>query len=274
MRPARSGRPADLALTMLIALLVLAARAAAQDFSCASPPGPAGSAGAFIESGLPQLRTGPVLDASYTSWFGLPELETRALACGAGWRWVRVAAGCSQTGAPDLGWNAVGLACGVARPAGGAGLRVVARRDRAIEPGSAAAARLEARAGAEVGWGAWLEAAKGLRLWAAVPQSWSAGVAPPLDRPLEIGGEYECEGLTFWLTRSAPPGEAEAGHGAGVALRAGALAAWASVSDRPLRGGIGVAASTRRLFVAAAVESHPELGETVRLALGLAGVAR
>jgi hypothetical protein len=274
MRPVRTTRPAGLALVVLIALLALAARAASQDFTCAAPPGPAVAAGAFIESGLPQVRAGPALDASYTSWFGLPELETRSVACGAGWRQARVAVGLSQTGEPDLGWNAIGLAGGVARPAGGAGLRAVARRERAIEPGSAAAARLEARAGAEVGWGAWLAAARGLRLWAAVPQSWSVGVAPPLDRPLEIGGEYECDGLTFWLTRSAPSAGAEADHGAGVALRAGSLVAWGSVSDRPLRGGVGLVASARRLFVAAAVESHPELGETVRLALGLAGAAR
>jgi hypothetical protein len=268
---ARSARAALLALTMLLAP---AARIGAQDFADAAPPGPAASACAFIESGLPQAGAGPALDASYTSWFGLPGLETRAVACGGGWRLARVAAGFSQTGEPDLGWSAIGLACGVARPAGGAGLRAVARRERAIEPGSPAAARLEARAGAEVGWGAWLRAARGLRLWAAVPQSWSAGVAPPLDRPLEIGGEFECDGLTLWLTRVAPSGGPEADHGAGAALRSGPVVVWASVRDRPLRGGVGLVAWVRRLFVAAAVESHPELGETVRLALGLAGAAR
>ena len=257
-----------------LALLGLAARAAAQDFTGAALPGPATSAGGFIESGLPPVCAGSALDASCTRWFGLPELETRAVACAAGWRLARVAAGCSQTGEPDLGWSAVGLACGVAHPDGGAGLRAVARRDRSIDPGSAAAERLEARAGAEVGWGAWLEAARGLRLWAAVPQSWSVGVAPPLERPLEIGASFERDGLALWLTRAAPSGGAEADHGAGVALRSGALLAWASVRDRPLRGGVGLVASARRLYVAAVVESHPELGETVRLALGLAGTAR
>jgi hypothetical protein len=277
MRPARIVRRAivaPLAIIASIAIAALAAPAVAQDFTSAALPGPASSAGAFIESGLPQIGAGAVLDASYTSWFGLPELETRAVACGGGWRLARVAAGFSQTGEPELGWSAVGLACGVARPAGGAGLRAVARRDCAIEPGSAAAARLDARAGAEVGWGAWLEAARGLRLWAAVPQSWSTGVAPPLDRPLEIGGEFERDGLTLWLTRSAPSGGADADHGAGVALRSGPLVAWASARDRPLRGGVGLVASVRRLFVAAVVESHPELGETVRIALGLAGTRR
>jgi hypothetical protein len=271
MRAARITRLAALAL---LALMGSGARAASQDFSCATLPGPAASAGAFIEGGLPPPGAGPALDASYTRWFGLPELETRAVACGAGWRLARVAAGFSQTGEPDLGWSAVGFACGVARPDGGAGLRAVARRDRAVEPGSAAAARLEARAGAEVGWGAWLQAARGLRFWAAVPQSWSAGVAPPLDRPLECGGEFERDGLTLWLTRAAPSGGAEADHGAGAALRSGSLVAWVAVRDRPLRGGLGLVASARRLFVAAGVESHPELGETVRLSLGLAGAVR
>lgn len=283
MRPARTTRMAIVALLAAIApvaaiapiaCLALATRAIAQDFTGAMPPGPASSAGAFIESGLPQIGAGAALDASYTSWFGLPELETRAVACAGGWRLARVAAGFSQTGEPELGWSAVGFACGVARPGGGAGLRAVARRDVAVEPGSAAAARFDARAGAEVGWGAWLEAARGLRLWAAVPQSWSTGVAPPLDRPLELGGAFERDGLTLWLARSAPSGGAEADHGAGVALRSGPLVAWASARDRPLRGGVGLTASARRLFVAAAVESHPELGETVRLALGLAGAVR
>ena len=169
----RAARVTRLVALALLALMEPGTRAASQDFTCATLPGPATSAGAFIESGLPPVCAGSALDASYTRWFGLPELETRAVACGAGWRLARVAAGFSQTGEPDLGWSALGLACGVARPEGGAGLRAVARRDRAVEPGSAAAARLEARAGAEVGWGAWLQAARGLRLWAAVPQSWT-----------------------------------------------------------------------------------------------------
>lgn len=270
MSAARSASLAAGGLIALVGLMGLGARALAQDFAGAALPGPASWACGFLESGLPSPGAGPALDASYTRWFGLPELETRAVACGAGWRRVRVAAGFSQTGEPDLGWSALGLACGVARPEGGAGLRAVARRDRAVAPGSAAAARLEARAGAEVGWGAWLRAARGLRLWAAVPQSWTAGVTPPLDRPLEIGAAFERDGLALWLTRSAPSGGTEADHGAGAALRSGPLLAWGAVRDRPLRGGFGLVAAARRFFVAAAVESHPELGETVRLSFGLA----
>jgi len=273
---AAAGPPAvrRLAPATLLAWLAVAGPAIAQDFTSAQLAGPGASACALIERGLPGAAPGVSLEACFARWLALPDLETRAVACAAGWRLARVAAGVSQTGEPDLGWSAVGLACGVARPDGGAGLRAVARRDLAIEPGSAAAARLAARAGVEVGWGAWLEAARGLRLWAAVPQSWSTGVAPPLDRPLEIGVSFERDGLTLWLMRSAPSGGAEADHGAGVALGSGGLLAWASVRDRPLRGGVGLVASVRRLFVAAAVESHPELGETVQLAFGLAGAVR
>ena len=267
----RSGRIVPLLAGGLIALAGAGGRAGAQDFAGATLPGPAASASAFLESGLPPPGAGTALDASYTRWFGLPELETRAAACGAGWRPVRLAVGLSQTGEPEIGWSALGLACGVARPGGGGGLRGVARRDRAVAPGSAAAASLEGRAGVEVGWGAWLEAARGLRLWAAVPQSWTAGLAPPLDRPLEIGAVFERDGLALWLTRSAPSGATEADHGAGAALRSGPLLSWAAVRDRPLRGDLGIAVSARRLFVAAAVESHPDLGETVRLSLGLPG---
>jgi hypothetical protein len=266
-------RPACVTL-LALAVALLAAGAAAQDFAGAALPGPAASACAFLESGLPPARAAASLEGSLTRWFGLPELETRAVACAGGWRLVRLAAGCSQTGEPDVGWSAAGLACGVARPDGGASLRAVARRDRAVEPGSPAAVRLGERAGVELGWGAWLEAAPGLRLWAAVPQSWTAGVPPPLERPLEIGGEYECDGLTIWLVRAAPSAGAAGEHGAGAALRSGALLAWVSVRDRPVRGGFGLVASARRVLVAAAVESHPDLGETVRLSLGLRGARR
>jgi hypothetical protein len=185
---------------------------------------------------------------------------------------VRAAAGISQTGEPEIGWNAAGLAFGVSRPAGGAGLRCVGRRDRVIRAGSEAAARLEARAGLEVGGGAWLEITKGVRVWAAVPQMWARGTAPPLDRPLEIGAVYDAgerEGLTLWLTRGAPSGDLAADHGVGVALRAGTLVLWGAARDRPLRGSFGLAARASHLAVAAEVESHPDLGETVRLSVGL-----
>ena len=63
-------------------------------------------------------------------------------ACGAGWRLVRVAAGFSQTGEPDLGWSAAGLACGWRGPkaalACGRSRAATARSSRAARrpPGS------------------------------------------------------------------------------------------------------------------------------------------
>jgi len=112
-----------------------------------------------------------------------------------------------------------------------------------------------------------------------VPQAWAGGVAPPLDRPLELGARYELEipgdreGLAFWLTRGSPSRNSPADHGAGAALRSGPITAWGTVRDRPLRGGFGLAARTRWLSVVAEVESHPDLGETVRLSLGLIGAS-
>jgi hypothetical protein len=268
------------AVVAAVMVLLVPALGLAQDFSSASPPGPADSPCAMIERGLPPALAVAGTEASFTRWLGLPGLETRAVACAAGLGIVRVAAGFSQTGEADYGWNSAALAFGMARREGGAAFRVVARRDRTIESGSEAAARLEARAGLETGGGAWLEATEGLKLWASVPQAWAGGVAPPLDRPLELGARGELgipggrDGLAFWLTRGSPSRNLPADHGAGVALRSGPITAWGTVRDRPLRGGFGLAARARWLSVAAEVESHPDLGETVRLSLGLIGASR
>ena len=266
----RSARGGTLALTLCLASS-LAVRAAAQEFTPPGPGGPGPAPGGFLENALPPAGASPAFAAAFTSWFGLPELGTCALAAAAGIGTVRLAAGIAQTGERDIGWDAGAVAGGVALGAGGAGMRVVARRDRAVEPGSAGAASLEARAGLEAGWGAWLRAAPGLTLWAAVPQAWAAGTAPPLDRPLEIGARGDAGGLSFWLSRSAPPAGGAPGHAAAVSLASGPLQVWAAARDRPLRGGIGVAAAAGRLRAAAGIESHPDLGETVRLALGLGG---
>jgi hypothetical protein len=266
----------------LVAALALglgvAARAAAQEFAPPEPAGPGGSPGGFLEYGLPPAAPAAALEAAFTSWFGLPELETRALSAGTGYGALRAAAGVAQMGARDIGWDAAALAGGVVVAGGGAGLRAVARRDRAIPPGSAAAASLGARAGVEAGWGAWVAAGRGLTLWATVPQTWVSGTAPPLERPLEIGARYEpaggARGLALWLSRAAPSAGGAPDHGAGLSLAAGPLLAWAAARDRPLRAGVGLAAAGRLVRVAAVVESHPDLGETVRLSLGLGRSAR
>jgi hypothetical protein len=243
----------------------------AQDFASALLPGPGASACAFIERGLPAGEAGAALEASFTRWFGLAALETRAAACAVGWRALRLAGGVSQTGDPGIGWSACGLACGAASAEGAAGLRVVARRDRAPVAATASEAPLGPGLGLEVGGGAWLEAARGLRIWASVPQAWVRGVAPPLDRPLEIGARYERGDAAFWLARGAPSGESQADHVAGAVLRSGPLEVWGAVRDHPLRGGVGLSGQARGLSIAAEVEGHPELGQTVRLSVGLAG---
>ncbi|HVP14153.1 MAG TPA: hypothetical protein VMS88_01340 [Terriglobales bacterium] len=257
-------------------LLALASVARAQDFGSAAPPGPADAPCAFIESGLPPSSIAGA-EAAFTRWFALPDLETRAIAAAAGIGALRVAAGVSQTGEAGIGWNAAGAALGVVRERAGVALRAVARRDRTIAPGSEAALHLEDRAGLEAGGGAWLAPAENLIVWASVPQAWAGGTAPPLDRPMELGARYAIGdstgrgGLAFWVARGAPSGDAPADHAAGAMLRSGPLAAWATVRDRPLRGGFGLSARARWLVVSGEVESHPDLGETVRVGIALLG---
>lgn len=265
---------AALALACAVQAWGLVAPARAQDFTGPAPPGPAGAPDRFLEDALPPAGAAPALAASLTGRYGLPELASGSLAAGLGLGPLRLAAGVAQFGDHDVGWNAAALGLGVVREGGGAGLRAVARRDRGVAPGSAAALRLGARAGAEAGWGAWLRAARGLTLWATVPQAWATGTAPPLERPLEIGVRHEAAGgLAAWLVRAAPARGGAPDHGAGLSLAAGPLVAWGTARDRPLRGGAGLAAAAGRLRVAAEVESHPDLGETVRLSAGLGGRA-
>jgi hypothetical protein len=79
------------------------------------------------------------------------------------------------------------------------------------------------------------------------------------------------EGLSLRLTRvSARGGAGAAQHEGGLALTAGPLTVWLEARDQPTRGTLGLAARARFVTVAGAVESHPVLGETVRLSLVLA----
>jgi len=48
----------------------------------------------------------------------------------------------------------------------------------------------------------------------------------------------------------------------------GTVDVWLEARDHPARGGFGVAATKHALRLAASVESHPVLGETLRLSLG------
>jgi hypothetical protein len=275
-----TGRRA-LALGLLIALPALAGSGArAQDFAtpAALPWAGPTSSRAFpvspadmIERGLPPPVGAAAVELGAIRWQGLAELTTRSAAASAGWRSLRVAAGFSQTGEPDVGWSALGVAVGIAEASGGAALRGEVRRDRTTSFGFDAHG---AAVGAEVGGGAWVAAAPDLCVWASAPQLWTRGEAPPLERSLEIGAAARFGAIGAWLTRAAVPGSptgARGEHAAGFGTAGGALAMALTVRDQPLRGGLVVAATARGIRVAAAVEGHPVLGETVRLSLGLGG---
>jgi hypothetical protein len=255
----------------ITALATVAAPAAGQDFTAPAPAWPPGLPCALLETALPATAVAPEIEGAVTQWHGLAALTTRAAAAAFGWRELRAGLGLAQTGEPDIGWTALGLALGAARPDGGAALRAVARRDRTTRFGFDARG---AAVGVEIGGGAWIEAAAGLHVWASAPQLWTRGAAPPLARPLEIGGALDLGGVAAWLSLVAVAGHPRGGpgeHAAGLATDVGPLAVWLFARDQPLRGGLGVAGRARGLRAAAEVESHPVLGETARMSLGLGG---
>jgi hypothetical protein len=253
------------AIGAAIVLLAGAARLApAQDFASAAPAGPAGAL-AMLERGLPAPGRGVGIEAGITRWFALPAIETRAVAMRASVGNARAALGVAQTGDPELGWNALGLAFGGASAAGGAALRALLRRDRSpVSPGP-----LGSGVGVELGGGAWVRAARDVLLWAAAPQTYLRGEAPPLRRGLELGGRARVADAIVWLALRAPPrGDGDAPeHEAGLTLELEPWSVWAGVRDQPLRAGLGCGARARGVAVAALVESHPILGETTRLSL-------
>jgi hypothetical protein len=257
--------PARLAALPLWAVLSsgVAPPAVAQEFAAPAAAGPGGVA-TLLEWALPDTSEGASLAILSTRWFGLPEMVTNSVAAGGSWRSARFAIGLSHSGDSDLGWSAVGVAGGWAGPVAGAGLRVCARGYPAAS-GSATAP-----GGIECGAGAWALAAPHVGLWASAPQIWNAGEAPPLERWLELGASLSTPGIQCWLVRAAAPGAGggvRAEHAFGVSSRGGPVAAWAELRDRPPRGALGLGAWTRLAGVAARVESHPVLGETVRLGL-------
>jgi hypothetical protein len=253
------------------ALAVFATGARAQDFEAPAPAWPIGSACVLLERGLPASTPTPTLEGVVTRWHGLAALTTRAVSGALGWRSARLGVGLSQTGEPDVGWTALAMAVGAAGSNGGGALRAVARRDRTSP------FRFDARGadvGVEIGGGAWISAATALHVWASAPQLWTRGAAPPLARPLEVGGALDLGDVVVWLGRAAVAGYPRGGRGEhtlGLFTGAGPLGVWLVARDQPLRGGLGVAARARVLRVAAEVESHPVLGETARMSLGLGG---
>jgi len=257
-------------LGFVIVTLVCLSNARAQDFASAAPPWPRGAAGPLLEDGLAPANTRFALDATVTRWFGLTSFETRSLATMARFHTVVVAAGVAQTGGPEVGWTAAGLAIGAASARGGVAVRGVARRDRLT---SFALNGDPDTAGGELGVGAWAATGESVRLWASAPQLWREGAAPPLGRALALGVAWEGDGLSAWLGRRAVvgvSGERHGEHEAGVTLGGPALALWCAARDRPLRASLGVSAGLGGVRSAAAFDSHPVLAETSRLTLSLA----
>ena len=254
--------------SIVIVALIAVAPAHAQDFDLPAPAWPPSSVAAWLERSLPPAAATPVVEAGATRWHGLDGLVTRSIAAGAGRRAVRAGLGLSQTGEPDIGWTALAVVAGAAAGRGGASVRALSRRDRTSPFGFDARG---ADVGLEVGGGGWIEAVRGIHVWASAPQMWTRGTQPPLARPLEIGGAADLGGITVWLSRSGVPGGAAGGRAAGLGTTAGPLDVWLAVRDGPLRGGLGIAARARGLRVAVQIDSHPVLRETTRFSLGAGG---
>jgi len=254
-------------LGITLAIALLAARAVtAQDFAAPAPPGPGNAPSMLLENALPAPDAAMVLEGLALRWDGLDELVTRAVALGLGARAARVAAGLSQTGEPEVGWTCVALAAGAASDGFGLGVRAAARRER--DPNALRAA-LGPGIGAEAGFGAWLAPASGVTVWASAPQVWRRGTLPPLSRTLAWGVRMESDAAGAWIVhRSAALGARDPGESSGgIVFEAGPLAAWVEARERPLRGGLGLAARGRLATIAAEVDGHPLLGETVRLSV-------
>ena len=244
-------------------LLGMTPLARAQDFAGAAPAG-APDVLALLEGALPTPLARVELAAASTRWWGLQELETRTLAAGAGWRALRVGAGLSQTGEPELGWTALALALGGATREGGAAVRVATRRGREAPWGLSGIAT--AGASYEAGAGAWLAFAPAWRVWASAPQVRTSGPSPPLERPLELG--VRAGGANaLWCSLRAPRAGDDGERGLGVVLAAPSFEAWAQVRDAPWRASVGMRASTGPMRVGLRVDSHPVLDESLRVSL-------
>ena len=259
-----SARTLHVPLIAIVTLFLSAARVAAQDFAAAAPALAEDDPLSFLDRGLPPGAQGIAAIAASTRWWGLRDLETHAVAANAAWRSLRTAAGVSQTGTPDLGWTALALAVGGATEDAGSALRACVRADR--DAAWSPARVVSTTAGLELGGGAWLTAAPGVRLWASAPQLYTRGSAPPLSRALELG--VRAGGDTgAWLTLRAPGADNEGERSLGVAVAVASFVAWAEARDGPLRGTAGVRAAVGRLHVDARVDSHPALGETMRMSV-------
>ena len=248
----------------VLAALLLARVAAAQDFSGASPAGSARAPDGLLDRALPSATASISASASQTRWWGLPDLETRSVSMGGSFHSWRAALGLSQTGEPELGWTSLGLGFGAASERAGAGLRACVRRDRDA-PWSVARA-FTTGDGVEAGAGAWIMAGAAVRAWASAPQVWTSGASPPLVRPLELGMRVGDDDAA-WVRLVAPRAGDDGERALGVSLHVAPLLVWAEVRDAPLRGSVGLSGAVASLRVAARIDAHPVLGETVRFSL-------
>ncbi len=261
--PIAPGHPWLVTVLLCAACTFTASRVAAQDLAGAAPTGDL-DLFALLEHALPSGEGGLTAAASSTRWWGLRELETRTVALGGGVRALRLAAGLSQTGAPELGWTTLAFAAGGVAPGAGAAVRVVTwrDRDRPWSPGLA----LQPESGLAFGAGAWLEPVDGVRLWASAPQMRARGQPPPLERTLALG--VRAGGASaIWCTLRAPRASDDGERSLGLVLALAPLEAWAEVRDAPLRGSVGLRARAGPLRVGARADSHPWLGETLRASL-------
>ena len=255
------------ALALGALALAFARGAPAQDFSPAAAAGPRPGPAALLDRALPVAGEALAVEGGEIRWFAMPGLETRALSLLVPVRSVSVAAGLSQTGDGELGWTCGALSLGAVSESFGLALRAAARRDRA--PGELLSSAAALGAGGEAGGGAWFAPVPGALLWAAAPQLWTAGEAPPLARPLEMGARIEAGALSAWLALGAPREGDDGARLLGLAIARGPLAVWAEGRDAPARGAIGLAADAGPLRIAARIEGHPVLGETTQLSLAL-----
>ena len=248
--------------TLWVGLLVcLATRVDAQSFAGAAPAGSERAALGLLEDAQPAVSHALFFSAAQTRWWGLAELETRALALAFGIRSLRVAAGLSQTGTPELGYTAVGFATGVASPTAGAGVRVATSSDRDAE--WTALRATSHVASYEAGAGAWLAPAELVRVWVSAPQWITHGAPPVLARTLEVGVRAG-DGNAIWCALRAPRSGDDGERSLGGALAFDLFQVWLELRDAPLRSAAGLGLAWRGLELSVRLDSHPVLGETVR----------
>lgn len=249
-----------LPIALVLASASLPGLVCSQDFA-GTAPAAAFDTFALLEHALPPAERAVTVMAASTRWWGLRELETRAVALGGSVRALRVGIGLSQTGAPELGWTTLAVGVGGVTRSGGAALRLVTRHDRDA-PWSPALA-VDRSAGFDLGAGAWLEPLRHVRVWASAPQVRTRGQPPPLERTLQLGVRAGSE-TAAWCTLRAPRAGDDGERSLGLVLARAPLEAWAEVRDAPLRGAVGLGVGVGPLRVGVRADSHPVLGETFR----------